>query len=187
MIEAAYTYDEGDLLEQRNTYTYTAYQGPGFIDAYTAARHTALTRLGTSAAPPPPTTVEWRRGATVDTSDFLDAAWSAFQAGADGAVVRHFGTLLKRFEVTKRIWNAYDADFRGEPTSGYRNLDLYVRFGEVLELAYSRTGSLVYLNALLKCVDTCTAMVGEVTLQGRLAHLIRCELDHVSRLQEERA
>jgi hypothetical protein len=101
-------------------------------------------------------------------------------------MVRHFGTLLKRFEVTKRIWNSYADDWRGEPSSGYRNLDLYVRFGEVLDLAYSRTGSLVYLNALLKCVDTCTAMVEEVTLKGRLARLIRSELDHVSRLQEER-
>jgi methionyl-tRNA formyltransferase len=73
------------------------------------------------------------------------------------------GVLLKRFEVTKRVFERYaEASLSCAGRSDYSNPSLYARFAELLALAYERTGSLQYLNALLKCMDTLTSLSGRL-------------------------
>jgi hypothetical protein len=61
--------------------------------------------------------------------------------------------LLKRFEVTKKIYDSYDSEFRPDSKSKYDNLSLYAMFGYVLVRAYKETQFLPLLNTLLKIND----------------------------------
>ena len=61
--------------------------------------------------------------------------------------------LLKRFEVTKKIYDSYDSEFRATPNSKYDNLSQYALFGFVLIQAYEETQFLPLLNTLLKIND----------------------------------
>lgn len=62
--------------------------------------------------------------------------------------------LLKRFEVTKKIYDSYDSDFRPtEKTTEYKNIQLYILFSYILALAYTYYKKLYYLNSLLKVND----------------------------------
>ena len=78
--------------------------------------------------------------------------WIADLLGGRGDNAR-IDLLLKRFEVTRKIYGTYDETFRPTDKSDYREPGRYALFGVVLVLAYRNTGRLPYLNALLKMND----------------------------------
>ncbi len=61
--------------------------------------------------------------------------------------------LLKRFEVTKKIFNKYDIDFYPINRDDYKNFTCYCGFGYLLVCCYEVSGKLQYLNSLLKLND----------------------------------
>ena len=61
--------------------------------------------------------------------------------------------LLKRFEVTRKIYDTYDGQFRPVLDADFTSYRLYALFGLVLIKAYDETGFLPFLNALLKTND----------------------------------
>lgn len=61
--------------------------------------------------------------------------------------------LLKRFEVTKRIYSRYDKNFRRIDKNDFEELKLYILFAYILTLAYAKSKKLPYLNSLLKVND----------------------------------
>lgn len=61
--------------------------------------------------------------------------------------------LLKRFSVTKRVWNQYGRDWRPIPASRYDLSSNYVAFGWLVAKALTDTSDLRYLNALLQVHD----------------------------------
>lgn len=61
--------------------------------------------------------------------------------------------LLKRFEVTKKLYETYDSNFRPIDKHKFSNYRLYVLFSYVLCLKYEKKNKLQYLNALLKVND----------------------------------
>lgn len=187
-MSATYPYATGDLLSERNTYFYSAYEGPGFLGAWEDARVRVLERLAAPGDMPVP------RGGALPDADGVEARalLERLLAGASGdegawAEVRPWlDRLVQRFEVTKRIFESYDVSLRARDRERFRDLGLYLRFAEVLEVAYERTAALPYLNALLKCADTLTAMHARLSGDegARLARLILRERQHVRRLAE---
>ena len=95
--------------------------------------------------------------------------------------------LVQRFEVSKRLHGEYDAQWRPVNASDYRPVERYLRFAEVLDLAYGYSGRLTYLNALLKVVDTLTALRHMLEAQGqaRLKRVIASEHTHIDDLRVE--
>ena len=62
--------------------------------------------------------------------------------------------LIKRFEVTKRINEIYDDEYRRlSKDVKYNNLNLYINFGFVIIKLYKEYKHLQYVNSLLKLVD----------------------------------
>jgi hypothetical protein len=62
--------------------------------------------------------------------------------------------LLKRFEVTKRIYEIYDCEYRRlSKDVKYNNLNLYINFGFVIINLYNKNKHLQYVNSLLKLLD----------------------------------
>lgn len=177
-----YPYARGSLLYERNTYYYTPYAGRQFLDAWKVARNAVLERLPVPAAAAAPidTAAASSSAETSDTRVLLERALAETDRGGH-ALVEMF---VKKFETTKRVHEAYDADFRAINRSAFLRLDLYVRAAELFEVAFCATGDVRYLNVLLKCLDTLSAVAGDLAQddQARLARLIVREREHVEAL-----
>lgn len=174
-----YVYATGDLIEQRQTYFYSEFYGESFLSAWRSQRAAALPERAESDPPPVP------REARTPTERLLDAIRLDFTEGNVTADThRVLASLIQRFEVTKRMHGEYNSTFRPVDPADYRDLEAYVRFAEVLDVAHAATQSLPSLNALLKCLDTLTAQPQRLdsSQQQRLRHLIRREGDHVEQL-----
>ncbi|PWT75141.1 MAG: hypothetical protein C5B46_03010 [Proteobacteria bacterium] len=159
-----YSYASGDLLEQRNTYFYSAYQGPGLIDAWRRQRHEVETDLaiGAGAAhgseePLPIGPTDW----------LLQSMYRTLSTQGGLSEQTQLERLVQRFEVSKRLHGEYDATWRPVDPADYRSSERYVRFAEILQLAYGFSGRITYLNTLLKVVDTLTAMRATLTVHQR--------------------
>jgi len=180
-----YPYASGPLLDERNTYFYSEYSGAAFLEAWRKDRGQLRSSGNALKAKPLPLPVP---GTPVDTAKLLEAVFFALENDtAEAETMRHWLRLLvKKFEVTKRIHAGYDASFKAVDKERCRNLALYTRLAEVLELAYVREGALPYLNALLKCLDTLCSQKETMpeALTGRLSGLINREYRHVAQLAE---
>lgn len=179
-----YEFATGDLLEDRNTYFYTAYQGSSFLAAWRRARDAALRDLPPAAQRPPVGDVKMTGEAGGKTADLLEADFADFERTG---VCRNLDRLIQRFEVSKRLHRAYGADWRALDRDDYHDLGLYLRFAELAEASYARTGRLPCLNALIKCLDTMVALRDRLTRDqaARLATLIARERLHVGRLEAD--
>ena len=69
--------------------------------------------------------------------------------------------LIKRFEVTKKIYQMYDGDYRRlNKDAKHDNLNLYINFGFVIAKLYHEFRHIQYLNTLLKIIDIiCSRLV----------------------------
>lgn len=69
--------------------------------------------------------------------------------------------LIKRFEVTKKIYETYDENYRSLNNQvKYNNLNLYINFGLIIVRFYNKFRHLQYVNTLLKIVDIiCSALI----------------------------
>ena len=98
--------------------------------------------------------------------------------------------LVKRFEVSKKIYENYDAALR-KGYGGSTNLYLYEQFALILSLIYLRTNRLSFLSALLKVNDLLLS-TRQVQLSdqgegsGAVALAVAVELhvvEHLARIQ----
>lgn len=71
--------------------------------------------------------------------------------------------ILKRFEITKKIFDKYSPDMRPLLGSSDRDINLYLKFGIIIELMYTKTHDLTYLNSLLKIVDILSSIFDDLT------------------------
>jgi methionyl-tRNA formyltransferase len=174
-----YDYASGDLLESRNTYFYTGFRGREFLAAWRDQRSNSVADgSGRQRAGSGPQNAE-------PTQQLLESICLGLmsQAGRPDAL-QLLERLLQRFEVTKRLHGEYNADWRPTDPHDYRAVERYVRFAEVLDLAYAQTSRLQFLNALLKCMDTLTSMAARLDplQRDRLRQLSISERAHVERL-----
>jgi hypothetical protein len=160
-----YSYALGRLLDDRNTYAYPDVENPDFLDSWRRERALTLERLSGR--------IIGRDGPIADVGPavgLFDAVATCPENNLNG-----FDRIVHRFELTKRVWPEYDSDGKPIAAADFRNIDLYVFFARALVAAAQRTGSLVYLNALLKVVDTCCAYVDEVDAIEELRAVIEAE------------
>lgn len=68
--------------------------------------------------------------------------------------------LVQRFEVTKKLYEKYDADFKNG-RGGYSLIEIYWIFGIVLCVYYSKTYRIKYLNTIIKVIDLVTSLPSE--------------------------
>lgn len=173
-----YPYADGDLLETRAQYSFSRFEGPAFLQAWRRQR--------AAVAAPPGRTVAGAQA--TDRSPLLaelDRLAGGLRAGPPEpealAVLRR---LLQRFEVSKRLHGRYDASWRPVDPADYRPAERYVRFAELLDLAYERTRELPFLNGLLKCLDTVSSLAPSLDAAQleRVRTLLASEQAHVDRL-----
>lgn len=183
-----YSYSQGDRLAERNTYFYTPAVGAPMVQAWEAARDAALADLPEPASPPqadlssavPPT------GAVV-TADLLEQLMAQLHNAHRPALLDQWlDRLIHKFETTKYVHRAYDEAFRAVDRTKRQDLNLYVRFAEVLAISFEDDGKLPKLNALLKIIDTLCSVRRNLTFeqQQRLSSLILHERKLVASLTD---
>jgi len=171
-----YPYAGGDLLTRPNSYFYSAFGGAAFVRAWKSHREA---------------TAQWFDAtgrASESVADTADPALTLFERLAEGddrsGTIDAIARLVQRFEVTKRVYGAYDDRMRPVDREDYRVLERYVAFGHLLERTHARTGSLPALNALLKVNDILGAHREALAPAWRrpAARLVRAEREHVDAL-----
>lgn len=148
----SYRYASGDLLENRNTYFYTSYEGQAFLQSWRQQRAAALAAAcGTDSASAMPDDCAPVAGQLQHLKKQLAGA------STSASDYQTLDRLLQRFEVSKRLHDGYSSNWKPLDTSRYHGTERYLLLAEALCLAAASTGDLRYLNGLLKCVDTLTA------------------------------
>ncbi len=171
-----YPYSVGDLIEEPNNYYYSPFDGEDFLISWRKSRQQILLRLPEPISPPEAGHPKLN---SRKAQDLLDIAYTG-----------HWGLrmqFLKKFEIFKRVHHAYDEKFRAIDIKECKNLALYLRLADVFERSYSDSQSLVFLNVLLKCIDTICAYNVDLTpsLQERFAWHLVTERRHVDRLARQ--
>jgi hypothetical protein len=98
---------------------------------------------------------------------------------------KEFDLLIKRFEVTKKVYSFYDSNLR--PHSMYKNdlrLENYIAFSYALTEVYEKTKNFKYLNSLLKVNDIlCSAYkLLSINEKNIMSSLIKREIDFIQSL-----
>ena len=85
--------------------------------------------------------------------------------------------LIKRFEVTKRIYLRYKPDLRPIDSGEFRDLSLYLRWAEILGLAYEKFGRLLP-ERIYQGLDILISVKEDILAEshGRFARCIILEL-----------
>jgi hypothetical protein len=187
-VTPEYPYGSGDPIANRNTYFFTPFGGIPFLRGWVSSRATLAAALDESkeqAAPAAPKPVmNEERVATRDLLDWLAAA--VRRGELDEQACYRLEIMLKKFEVGKRLFERYDATPPHRPAAGAgdRQLELYVRYAELMELCHARLGGLRYLNVLLKVMDTVSAYFAAMAadLRPRAARIAAREHAHVMHL-----
>ena len=161
----AYPYASGNLLEQRNTYFYSTYEGPSFLDAWREQREQTLRDLSNAV----PTVGKYDDALlSAPTDVLLESIHRDLCARRKFVQHQPLDRLVQRFEVSKRLHGEYDVAWHPVEPADYRSLERYVRFAEILALAYAQAGRLPYLNAMLKVVDTLSAVCSALSRDQRI-------------------
>ena len=190
MTLSLYPYATGDLLVERNSYSYSAFHGEPFLAAWAAERERVRRALPAPIGAPAPGGAGSPPGsdgfATADLLEFLFGRVTGAPETVSSDAAPWLELLVQRFEVTKRLHRAYNARHRAVDRAEFRDRGLYVRFAETLALVQHATGSLPHLSTLLKCMDTLCALHAELDpgLAGRVARLIEVERTAVRAVAE---
>lgn len=178
---AAYPYAQGALLERPHSYFYSAYGGAAFVQAWRADRAACHLELARTAQQ----TESACKGPTADC--LRRWAEQLSTSGLSSAERQRIDALLRNFEAKKRLFEDYYPGFNSRDRTDFQTICLYVRFAEVLVLAYQRWHALPYLNALLKCLDILCAERGRLAVsdRARVAAMIAAEATFVAALADK--
>ena len=184
MIELPeYPYSQGNRVEDRNTYFYTPYLGSPFLESWKLNRMEAIGRLkpASSAPAPEPCNLDDHTGKAVLERIYAETM-SLSSRSSDTLLL-----LLKRFEVVKRIYVEYNDELRSIDPKQFHDPSLYLRFAEILDLAYSQSKNLFFLNAFIKSLDILISLRDEIAEvhQGRFARCVRNEIQHIEEVSQK--
>ena len=177
-----YPYAEGDLLTDRNRYSYTPFVGEPLLEGWRSSREAVLAQCPASVSAPQSRLEETYHpnlsAQQTSTADLMEWAVGRLDEHEASELLNTcLWNLMDRFENVKRFHAHYNERFRACDKNDYLDLELYVRGAEVFQKAYLTANKLPYLNVLLKVVDTLCALHDRLDehQQGRLSNLIEEE------------
>ena len=183
----SYSYTDGDKIASPNTYFYTEYNGQEFLNSYFGNRKSILRKMKDAVEPTFSENDIETDQSLIQTSIYLDYLYTSLQSQNHSRNVDIFAEInliLKKFEVSKRIYDFYLPEFKKSDDSDFKNLNNYLKLASVLSRSYEITKKLNYLNGMLKVIDTLISVFNEMSEleKKNLAWLIRMEIDHVGKL-----
>jgi hypothetical protein len=91
---------------------------------------------------------------------------------------------IKRFEVSKRIYDEYNMNWRKTDNSSYDRTDLYIMLAECCAYAYRENGCTKYLSCLLKIDDTLLSLRDRLigSEKKKLKEILELECEYIESL-----
>jgi hypothetical protein len=181
-----YPYANGELLENPQRYSYSGYFGEVFISSWQCHRDNQLASLPKAQA------LIQINGEPLSPNNTLRSLHAICerlrnpQLLVDSDSVKWLQRILKKFEVTKRVYSAYNQDEPYLPMAGssYTCLEVYIKLAECFILAFNKGGELQYLNAFIKIQDSIISQTDRLshTSKTNLAWLIQQEVKTLAQL-----
>lgn len=190
-----YQYSERNLLENKQKYQMTPFEGKEFLTAYEKTRKILMKQK-------------------CDENEFLDIIESLYKINhkeksdddtkfyseyeflsiiikgknnlkkEDETTIEKF---VKIFEVKKRIFDTYLINLERNYSDNYTNLRNYILFAIICLKKYETTDNLKFLNSVLKLNDIICSASGLISDENDLKlfqYVIEKELDFVKELQK---
>lgn len=180
----SYKYVTKNNLYEKQTYMYSEYEGMQFIKEYLNVRnscldkpesgtdHTYVYKIDETNSPV-------RRG--------LKELYCKLENGeCSDDIINVLNAYTKSFEVRKRIYDAYDQNWKPLSDAGFEDYINYMLLAECLIQAYKYTNILKYFSCLLKVDDTLISVKDQLVGQEKdyLCTIIREELGIFYQLAE---
>ncbi|PWH87008.1 hypothetical protein [Brumimicrobium oceani] len=141
-----YKYLSYSSPKEKIDYSYSEFKGELFMDAWKNSR--ALSKVEKEQQ-----NITFSYSEEENTKALLTNWLVEFQ-NSEFKDFQKLKLLLKRFEVTRKIYETYDENFRPlNKNTKFTENTLYLLFSFVLVNAYKETKKLYYLNSLLKVND----------------------------------
>ncbi len=197
-----YQYNRTDLIDERQDYMYSNFEGEDFIEAYLENRLNCLNsssfqiesieHIESRVVAELENFLESDRESKLEndagllsTKHFLLNIAHSFLLGEKEKAIRNLDLLIHRFEVSKKIYPYYEHTVTSGSGSD-REYILYLLMGLVLTYSYMKTGDLQHLSTLLKIVDTIISIKPRTKLDraefGIFEVLVLGEVNLVERL-----
>lgn len=178
-----YKYVTDNNLYEKQTYMYSEYRGLDFIKEYVESRKKCLKNVKK---------IEGRgiKGASSHSrvyEELVELCDNLKTGKNDKEVFALLNAYTKSFEVRKRIYTEYCADWKPVCNAGFEEYGSYLVFAECLLYAYRQTKCLKYFSCLLKLDDTLISIQDrmEQQLKERLDWILIQELDIFSQMAAE--
>ena len=182
-----YSFTDEDKIMSPNTYFYTEFNGQEFLDEYFANRELII-ELSKEALEPLFVISDTQiKESLIQTSVFLEKTYLSLQShhhSPNAEVFSEVDMILKKFEVSKRIYDFYLPKFKKSDESDFRTFHNYLHFARILSVSYGITKKLNYLNGMLKVIDSLISVFNELSEKEKknLAWLAEKELNHIREL-----
>lgn len=159
----SYPYSSGSLLDSPQNYMYTPYSGAAFVSDWYLSRDDFLIQYACSATLYPLGSLPEDISNLLVTDTILKRLCVDLRAGLYTSEYVNYWLprLLKKFEVSKRLYHSYsvDAPHVKIVENGFDNLTLYLLLAESLIRAWANKPMSQYINGLLKLVDTLLSQI----------------------------
>lgn len=168
MTSLIYPYHKADIFDSKINYSYAEFKGMPFVDSWRVQRESFLCKENNYheySAIQVISTIQSQDKNALSEGVFIKWSNELYNHILDEEIF----TLLKRFEVTKKIYSDYNTDYRPIDKADFRRPHLYIMFGLVLVSAYRETSKLQFLNSLLKVDDIICSCFGSLTKQEQFA------------------
>ena len=175
-----YKYINDNAPKEKIDYSYSEFNGEDFIDAWKKSRENFLKDEELPIFDFTSVEKKGTEGLLID--------WTLKLANGTFDDSQKLNLLLKRFEVTRKIYESYDEEFRPtEKDSNFNQIHLYILFSYVLVNAYINTKKLYYLNSLLKVNDIIISNDSAVSEKDKnlLTYCFNKEVQFVEDLRKE--
>lgn len=173
-----YIYTKRNLLKEKENYQYSEYKGKEFLIAYYAQRRSFLDTVCSN-----------NKDLFRETSGNTFAFFKNFSESIDDINIcpdNGFALLLKRFEISKEIWDKTDENFRPIEEASCDDLNLYIAFSYCCCIAYKKTKHLSFLNGLIKSNDIITSQIEFNSVDIKMMkHAISEEIKYVQELERD--
>ncbi len=177
-----YPYTDNDNLVNPLTYQYSKFAGKDFIHAWRRQRQRLLGQLP-SASLPSLTLVDKTTARLVPAIEVLRKD----EKITDDELLWPL-RLLKKFEVSKRLYSSYNDFLPFRPQSDdYTGLNNYFLLAEICIRQWQQQRKTYWLSGLLKLTDTLCTQFSRMTLaqQSQLTWILELEQTVIAEMLEE--
>lgn len=174
-----YKYINSQTPREKINYSYSTYGGENFLEAWKESRKKINSKKHFSR--------DVLNLKSNSSTEILLVKWIKQFEHDEFSDFNKLDLLLKRFEVTKRLYSEYDVDFRRINKNDFEELKLYVLFSYILTLAYEKSCKLPYLNSLLKINDINLSNAENLQEEERilLGYCIHVEMEFIQKLRDK--